>query len=256
MPTFSLKDAPIIGPVYNAISGLFSSNNTKSKPKKVNKITYKDFKDKDGYYKRKYSDGRVAVLDYDNNGKPVKNRYIGGTTQQVRDAYWEQAPIMRHATDSIANRYGINPKILRNRLNHEGFTDTMIKMHNASVTGGYKDDRDSETYFTLNRPSLNGFAQYGLDDVYNYITDGSVKPINENWYDGTATNEKGRTVRFASGERNKDSMGLVAATLKAMRDKAAKDFPGASRQFLDEAAGVYYNRGMTGGKNYMRKKKK
>lgn len=48
----------------------------------------------------------------------------------------------------------------------------------------------------------------------------------------------------------------MAATLKYFRDKAEQDFPGANRIFLDEAAGIYFNRGAVGGKKYLKNKKK
>lgn len=228
------------------------------------------FKDKDGYYKKRLFDGSLAVQNVDENGKPIKKGYIGGTTKESRDKFWKQSPIIRHAVDSIANEYKINPKILKDRLNDEGFVDNSIRIQNQDVyysklnkNAGNIDAANEQLeqykgYDLLNSNATHrtgGFAWYGLDDVADFIEQGKVNLINENWSDSYNINEHGRNVHSADGETVADNLGLVAATLKYMRDKAAKDFPKASRKFLDEAAGIYYNRGESGGKTYMKNKK-
>lgn len=218
--------------------------------------------DVDGYSKSLMPDGSLAVKDVDKKGTPIKPSYIGGTTKQARDKYWEQAPIMRHAVDSIANVYGISPKVLRNRLDKEGYTDEQIH-HNNNTLGNTETDRETNRSYS-NYSKLHergglyeGTSRYGLDDVFTYIEQGDVVPTPDtNYSDHYFINEHGRKTHAVSGETTKDNIDLTAATLKFMRDKAAKDFPNASRIFLDEAAGVYYNRGTTGGKKYMKSKKK
>ena len=213
--------------------------------------------DVDGYSKSLMPDGTLAVKDVDKKGNPIKSTYIGGKPSEARSKYWEQAPIMRHATDSIARVYGINPSILRNRLDREGYTDDAIYNHNWSVKAG-KEDRDYSNYSILNEMSSfkEGTSKYGLDDVFTYIKQGNVVPIKTNYFDYNFTNEKGRTTNAVTGETTVDNISLMAATLKYFRDKAAQDFPGASRIFLDEAAGIYFNRGAVGGKKYLKNKKK
>lgn len=236
--------------------------------------------DVDGYHKSLMPDGSLAVQDVDENGKPIKHSYIGSYTripkkgtkdrQKIIDKvnketakkYWDSNPIIRHATDSIANAYKISPELLRNRLDAEGFTQSSITLNNRGD--------DSNSYNALNTnynwkttdkngnyiPGSPGFIGFGLDDVATMINNGDVKLINEKWSDSYNTNEHKRIVHTADGFSNKDNIGIVAATLKYFRDKAAQDFPNSNRIFLDEAAGVYYNRGTTGGKKYMKSKKK
>lgn len=230
-------------------------------------------KGSDGYYRTPLPNGTLAVQDVDRNGKPIKHIFIGSNTkipkkgtpgrQQIVDEvnaetaskYWEQAPIMRHAVDSIANRYNINPALLRNRLDKEGFTQESIRINNNK--------EDSHSYKALNsnyswgngkNQMSPGFSGFGLDDVASLIAQGKVKLINENWGDSYNTNEHGRIVHTADGESNADNIGITAATLKYFRNKAKQDFPKAPRLSLDEAAGIYYNRGENGGKKYMKNK--
>lgn len=217
-------------------------------------------KDSDGYYKTPLPNGTLAVQDVDDNGNPIKINYIGGTAKESRNKYWKQAPIMRHATDSIANIYDISPELLRNRLDAEGYTDNRIQLHNNTLRNNKNENklnRDYSNYTNLNRlsGSYDGTNQYGLDDVFTYIEQGDVIPTPDtNYFDHYFINEKGRKTHAVTGETTKDNIDLTAATLKFMRDEAKKDFPKASRIFLDEAAGIYYNRGISGGKQYIKRK--
>lgn len=211
----------------------------------------KPFKDKDGYWKVKLPDGSLAVQNLDKNGKPINKSYIGGNTNQARDKYWEQSPIMKHATDSIANAYGITPNSLRNRLNHEGFTDKSIRANNSG--------ENVSDYNYLNKKyafkGKQGVGEFGLDDAHTYIQSGKANLINESYYDADFINEKGRKTKSANGITVKDNIGIMASLLQMFRTQAAKDFPKSSNKFLDEASNVYYNRGFVGGKTYMKRKK-
>lgn len=223
---------------------------------------YAIVKDKDGYWKQRNPiTGKLgAVQDLDENGKPIKHKYIGGKDKyDTRSNYWKQAPIVAHAVDSIANAYGINPQILRHRLDEEGFTDASININNDR-----RSPIDSHSYNALRHnydwvdkhgePTSPGFTGFGLDDVADFINQGKVKLINEKWYDSYNENEHKRIVHTADGINNLANIGITAATLKYMRDKAKKDYPNASRQFLDEAAGIYYNVGEYGGRRIMKRK--
>lgn len=213
--------------------------------------------DVDGYTKALMPDGTLAVQDVDSKGNSIKPTYIGGTPSEARSKYWEQAPIMRHATDSIAKIYGINPSVLRNRLDREGYTDNAIRFHNMSLED-ISGNRNHSNYSKLNRISdkYDGTRLYGLDDVFTYIKQGDVVPIETTYYDHDFVNKKGRTTNATTGITTKDNISLMGATLKYFRDKAEQDFPGANRMFLDEAAGIYFNRGAAGGKEYLKNKKK
>ena len=197
------------------------------------------------------------------NGTPVKDKathvsYIGGDRDAARKAYWEEAPIIKAATDSIAGRYGINPELLRNRLNKEGFTDHAIANYNAINIYVPQESRDAMRHKVLSYNFINRDAtiddatsSFGLDDAATYINSGLASLINERWQDTEFKNEKGRETHPASGITGKDNMGIMAAVIKGFRNQAAKDFPNATSEELDNYANIYYNRGITGGRNYI-----
>lgn len=245
MPKFSLKNGNTLQ--YNNGKVYYNGN-------EVN-IKTGIFKDKDGYTKKiipnlLLTDYGIAVQDVDKNGNPIKHKYIGGTKEESRKTYWEQSPIVSHAVDSIANEYGINPNILKERLSLEGFVDKNIRKNNIGI--------NSSNYESLHRPTTPGeaFKSFGLDDAATMIDKGKVKLINETFYTTDNINEKGRVVHTANGHTPLENIGIMAATLKYFRDEAKKDFPNASNKYLDKAASIYYNRGAAGGYKYLKNKKK
>lgn len=185
--------------------------------------------------------------------KNIKPTYIGGTTDEARAEFWRQEPVMQHAVDSIANEYGINPEALKYRIDREGFTDNVIYQRNYAVKHPNQLDVNKyRGYKLLHSPEFrSGVEHFGLDDVGTMIFNGDVKPINENWYDGEFTNEKGRTTKYAESDDAAGNIGLTAATLKYFNDKAKSDFPKASQQDLDRYGLAYYNRGASGGKKWV-----
>lgn len=181
-----------------------------------------------------------------------KRGYIGGTPEQARQLYWNTDNEMYMLTDSVARSYGIAPELLRARMDREGYTDARIKELNADYTNKTNKTLLGEKLF--NSPSKLYVAgeEFGLDDVATYIKNGRVQLINEKWGDGQFRNEKGRVTNIAIGRNYSDNIGIMAATLKAMRNQAKKDFPKASEEDLDRYAGAYYNRGFAGGKKYIK----
>lgn len=183
----------------------------------------------------------------------VKKRgYIGGTPTQARKTYWDTDNEMYMLTDSVARTYGINPELLRARMDREGYTDTRIKELNENYSNKINNALLGKELFKSKAMPYVAGNEFGLDDTGTYINNGTVKLINENWGDGGFTNEKGRTTNIAMGYKYSDNIGIMAATLKAMRDQAKKDFPKASEEDLDRYAGAYYNRGFAGGKKYVK----
>lgn len=180
--------------------------------------------------------------------------YNGGTTDETRRRFWSEEPIMRQAVSSIAGRYGINPYVLLNRLDEEGFTDHQIKDRNALVRKG-QPQGIARGYDILYDAQGRGtaFKSFGLDDSATYIDNGQVKLIDEKWSAEDNTNEKGRKVRTANGETIADNIGIVAAMLSSFRNQAKEDFPNASDADLDRLAVMYYNRGRGGGRSYYRR---
>lgn len=213
-------------------------------------------------YKAKYSGkvyntAREAAIDNRNYiSKKLSDQtrktpltYIGGTKNQARAEYWRQEPVMQHAVDSIAGRYKISSDALKYRLDREGFTDLQIKERNAAVTNRKSIPRG---YKILNSDITNGL-DYGLDDARTYIDSGKVKLINENWYDAEDfLNEKGRTTHPVNGATTADNIGIMAAHIKYFRDQAKKDYPNASDYDLDRYSMAYYNRGIGGGRKWVK----
>lgn len=189
--------------------------------------------------------------------RAIKVGYNGGTTEQTRRKYWQEEPVMRHAVDSVANAYKINPMLLANRMEHEGFIDEQIKDRNSLVkkkqTQGI-----SRGYEILHEPSVRGagLTQFGTDDGATYINSGQARLINERWTDENNTNEKGRKIHSSNGLTVVDNMGIQASLLKMYRDQAKKDFPGRTEAEYDSMAAAYYNRGKGGGRNYVKSGKK
>lgn len=207
-----------------------------------------------GYYQRPLPDGNVVTLDLDKNGLPIKNKYIGGNTAQSRKTYWEQAPIVRHAVDSIASKYKISPQLLKARLDAEGFTDNRINSHNEGVKNKTP-FRDSDNYSTLKQiesvyVNSPGFKIYGLDTGADLINSGKVKLINENWEDSYNLNEHNQKVHSADGITALDNIGIVGATLKYLKAEAAKRHNNLKDGQLEGLANMYYNRGIAGGERY------
>lgn len=187
----------------------------------------------------------------------IKPTYIGGTTEQARRQYWQQEPVMRHAVDSVSSAHSINPYLLVNRMEHEGFVDAQIKDRNSLIkrkqTKGI-----ARGYDILHEPSERGagLTQFGTDDGATYINSGQAKLINEQWTDENNINEHGRSIHSSNGLTVVDNMGIQASLLKMYRDQAKKDFPGRTEAEYDSMAAAYYNRGRAGGKAYVKSGKK
>lgn len=189
--------------------------------------------------------------------RAIKVGYNGGTTEQTRRKYWQEEPVMRHAVDSVAGRYGINPMLLANRMEWEGFVDNQIKDRNSlikrkqpqGIARGYEILHDA--------PGIEqGYNEFGTDDSKTYINKRQARLINERWSPYKRPNDNGRVVQNAAGLTTVDNMGIQASLLKMFRDQAKKDFPGKSEAEYDSMAAAYYNRGRGGGRNYVKSGKK
>lgn len=181
--------------------------------------------------------------------RKIEPSYIGGTPEQARDEFWRQEPVLKHAVDSIANRYEISPEVLRYRIDKEGYVDEEINRRNSSILKG---NRNFPRGYDLLHDRTSGMA-FGLDDAATNIKRGDVKLINEVWYElDPFINEKGRTTYPAEGEDTAGNIGIMAAHLKYHREKAKQDFPNASEYDLDRYGLAYYNRGNAGGKKWVK----
>lgn len=183
-----------------------------------------------------------------NATRKIKPSYIGGTPEQARAEFWRQEPVMAHAVDSIANRYGIAPETLRYRIDKEGYVDEEVKRRNSAILRGNK---NFPRGYHLLHDRTSGMS-FGLDDAATNIKQGNVKLINEGWYETDPfVNEKGRTTYPAEGEDTAGNIGIMAAHLKYHTDKAREDFPNASDYDINRYGLAYYNRGNAGGKKWV-----
>lgn len=238
-------------------------------------------------YKAKYS-GRI----YDNKNDAIRDntsylnakrlteqtkriplKYIGGKPDEARAEFWRQEPVLQHAVDSVAKRYGVDPKVVKYRLNHEGFVDHNIQNRNEAIKRGNK-NFIPRGYRILNDfvPNGAGISEFGLDDYGTYLEEGKIKLTGKQLYerpngfeymppqyyvgfsrDGQVyTNEKGRQTNPATGWDNATNFGMVAAGLKYFKDEAKKDFPNASDEDLNRYSLAYFNRGKTGGRKWVK----
>lgn len=163
-----------------------------------------------------------------------------------RTQFWGQYPEMGQAVDSVANVYGINPGMLRSRLDREGPVDEEIKLHNMYFDSDPTLVRNGKNLFNASVPAGYGPKRFGLDDVGTMINEGKVKLKGENYSTGDFTNEKGRQTLAASGDTFADNVGLMAATLRYFKDVAAQRHPDLSDYELNRYASGYYNRGPYG----------
>jgi hypothetical protein len=226
-----------------------------------------------GTSKEAKANTKAKQLQNDTYKTPVT--YIGGTPEQAREQFWRQEPVLQHAVDSVGELYGINPDVVKYRINHEGFVDHYIQDRNSMVSEGNA-DRIPRGYRILNDLTTSlgdGISEFGFDDVGTLLDEGKVQlkgtryyPTvdgkykesspkyfsGEYWEDGVPyRNEKGRITNTATGMGNADNFGLTAATLKYFRDEAQKDYPNASNYDLDRYALAYYNRGIAGGRKWV-----
>lgn len=223
----------------------------------LNGTRYRDSKTKIWY--RVTDDGQRVALDLDREGNPIQTSYIGGTTNEARQKYWEQAPIMRHAVDSIGQVYGVPSDLIINRLNAEGFTDRAIRVNNAATQAKYtnfryhsnydmlndgegdpRDDPEGYDYFAGPR---SGYRSYGLDSVGNLIQEGKVYPKQTNYTISSNMNESGMILDAAGGDTAKDNISLMAATLGYFRDLSAYRHPNNTEHQNNVNANMYYHRG-------------
>lgn len=191
--------------------------------------------------------GQRTPMDVGRSGKRIATKYIGGDENTSRATYWEQAPIMRHVVDSIAGRYGISGKLLKNRLNAEGFTDEQINFNNDEVKEYYEPSRRYNNYEVLTNPDYvifrTGPSLFGLDDMGTYTEEGKAKPINENYYTGDFINEHGRLTNAASGRTQLDNIGLMASGIRYFQDLAKQRNPNNTDLQNSILANMYYHRG-------------
>lgn len=189
-----------------------------------------EFKDRNNYN----DDGSKK---YQNGGK---RRYIGGSTNEARQKYFDTDKEFTDSVKVIAKRYNINPNLLASRMAKEGPIDKAINYYNN--TNGEFDRRE-----------VHGI-DWGLDDTGNNLNEGiiTLKEPYLNYYDEEFFNEKDRKVNSVYSPDWNFGISATAAELKYRRDEMKKRFPNLSDEQLDAAASAAFNRGMYGATKYIK----
>lgn len=174
---------------------------------------------------------------YQNGGK---RRYIGGSTNEARQKYFDTDKELTDSVKVIAKRYNINPNLLASRMAKEGPIDKAINYYN-------------DTNGKFDRREVHG-SDWGLDDTGNNLNEGiiTLKEPYLNYYDEEFFNEKDRKVNSVYSPNWNFGISATAAELKYRRDEMKKRFPNLSDEQLDAAASASFNRGIYGATKYIK----
>lgn len=173
---------------------------------------------------------------YQNGGK---RRYIGGSTNEARQKYFDTDKELTDSVKVIAKRYNINPNLLASRMAKEGPIDKAINYYN-------------DTNGKFDRRGAHGI-DWGLDDTGNNLNEGiiTLKEPYLSYYDEEFFNEKGRKVNSVYSPNWNFGISATAAELEYRRNEMKKRFPNLSDEQLDAAASAAFNRGIYGAAKYI-----
>lgn len=174
---------------------------------------------------------------YQNGGK---RRYIGGSTNEARQKYFDTDKELTDSVKVIAKRYNINPNLLASRMAKEGPIDKAINYYN-------------DTNGKFDRREVHG-SDWGLDDTGNNLNEGiiTLKEPYLSYYDEEFFNEKGREVNSVYSPNWNFGISVTAAELEYRRNEMKKRFPNLSDEQLDAAASAAFNRGIYGATKYIK----
>lgn len=177
---------------------------------------------------------------YQNGGK---RRYIGGSTNEARQKYFDTDKELTDSVKVIAKRYNINPNLLASRMAKEGPIDKAINYYN-------------DTNGKFDRREVHG-SDWGLDDAGNNLNEGiiTLKEPYLSYYDEEFFNEKGREVNSVYSPNWNFGISATAAELEYRRNEMKKRFPNLSDEQLDAAASAAFNRGIYGATKYIKQGK-
>lgn len=177
---------------------------------------------------------------YQNGGK---RRYIGGSTNEARQKYFDTDKELTDSVKVIAKRYNINPNLLASRMAKEGPIDKAINYYN-------------DTNGKFDRREVHG-SNWGLDDTGNNLNEGiiTLKEPYLSYYDEEFFNEKGREVNSVYSPNWNFGISATAAELEYRRNEMKKRFPNLSDEQLDAAASAAFNRGIYGATKYIKQGK-
>lgn len=174
---------------------------------------------------------------YQNGGK---RRYIGGSTNEARQKYFDTDKELTDSVKVIAKRYNINPNLLASRMAKEGPIDKAINYYN-------------DTNGKFDRREVHGI-DWGLDDTGDNLNEGiiTLKEPYLNYYDEEFFNEKDRKVNSVYSPNWNFGISATAAELEYRRNEMKKRFPNLSDEQLDAAASAAFNRGIYGATKYIK----
>lgn len=174
---------------------------------------------------------------YQNGGK---RRYIGGSTNEARQKYFDTDKELTDSVKVIAKRYNINPNLLASRMAKEGPIDKAINYYN-------------DTNGKFDRREVHGI-DWGLDDTGNDLNEGiiTLKEPYLDYYDEEFFNEKDRKVNSVYSPNWNFGISATAAELEYRRNEMKKRFPNLSDEQLDAAASAAFNRGIYGATKYIK----
>lgn len=174
---------------------------------------------------------------YQNGGK---RRYIGGSTNEARQKYFDTDKELTDSVKVIAKRYNINPNLLASRMAKEGPIDKAINYYN-------------DTNGKFDRREVHG-SDWGLDDTGNNLNEGiiTLKEPYLNYYDEEFFNEKDKKVNSVYSPNWNFGISATAAELEYRRNEMKKRFPNLSDEQLDAAASAAFNRGIYGATKYIK----
>lgn len=177
---------------------------------------------------------------YQNGGK---RRYIGGSTNEARQKYFDTDKELTDSVKVIAKRYNINPNLLASRMAKEGPIDKAINYYN-------------DTNGKFDRREVHGI-DWGLDDTGNNLNEGiiTLKEPYLSYYDEEFFNEKGREVNSVYSPNWNFGISATAAELEYRRNEMKKRFPNLSDEQLDAVASAAFNRGIYGATKYIKQGK-
>lgn len=177
---------------------------------------------------------------YQNGGK---RRYIGGSTNEARQKYFDTDKELTDSVKVIAKRYNINPNLLASRMAKEGPIDKAINYYN-------------DTNGKFDRREVHGI-DWGLNDTGNNLNEGiiTLKEPYLSYYDEEFFNEKGREINSVYSPNWNFGISATAAELEYRRNEMKKRFPNLSDEQLDAAASAAFNRGMYGATKYIKQGK-
>jgi hypothetical protein len=180
------------------------------------------------------------------------NSYIGGSSKEARQKYFDTDKEFTDSVISISERYGLNPNLTASRIAREGPIDTAIRIYNGN-----------DTIYKLPKGSLwseeeikTVGPQWGLNDLGSNIKEGNVKITTStpySWEDADFLDEHNRWTNTIQSPQWWFGIEGTAAELKARRDKLKKNNPWMDEATLDEAASMSYNHGEKGAQDYIDK---